>query len=62
MIILADDCVEEDEYLTLTLNTTDEDVLLDPGNANILIQNNDCKFVVIQGHNSDTLLLIMAYV
>lgn len=41
--IIADELVEDNEYFTVALSTSDEDVVLLPQNATIVIINNDCK-------------------
>ena len=42
--ILADDCIEEDEFFTLSLDADDEGVVLFPNTTIINIVDNDCKF------------------
>ena len=41
--IIADELVEGDEFFTVALSTFDEDVVLLPQNATIVIIDNDCK-------------------
>ena len=41
--ITADELVEGDEFFTVALSTSDEDVVLLPQNATIVIIDNDCK-------------------
>ena len=42
--IIADELVERDEFFTVALSTSDEDVVLFPQNATIVIMNNDCEY------------------
>ena len=41
--LIADDIVEDQEFFMLELSTDDEDVVLFPQNATIIITNNDRK-------------------
>ena len=43
--IIADNIVENDETFTVTLSTEDPDVVLNPQNAIVIIETNDCKFL-----------------
>ena len=42
--IIADNLVENDETFTVTLSTEDPDVVLNPQNATVIIETNECRF------------------